>query len=164
MDAEAAESHRDAASADVVVTITTSRDPVLRGEVVHVMARTRKADYLPEIVERVRTVWSENAARPEFEHGLRRKLESRNRRHSAMLHIWSAPFDLSHRIRPVHDCFRRHLHGSALARDLLSDRSLAPYLRLWLLGSVHYGLDASGELLEIAKEELKQMMEAALSI
>jgi ornithine cyclodeaminase/alanine dehydrogenase-like protein (mu-crystallin family) len=30
--AEAAESHRDAAAADVVVTITTSRDPVLRGE------------------------------------------------------------------------------------------------------------------------------------
>jgi ornithine cyclodeaminase/alanine dehydrogenase-like protein (mu-crystallin family) len=32
VDAEAAESHRDAADADVVVTITTSRDPVLRGE------------------------------------------------------------------------------------------------------------------------------------
>jgi ornithine cyclodeaminase/alanine dehydrogenase-like protein (mu-crystallin family) len=31
-DAEAGESHRDAASQDVVVTITTSRDPVLRGE------------------------------------------------------------------------------------------------------------------------------------
>ena len=30
--AEAAGSHRDAAAADVVVTITTSRDPVLRGE------------------------------------------------------------------------------------------------------------------------------------
>jgi ornithine cyclodeaminase/alanine dehydrogenase-like protein (mu-crystallin family) len=30
--AEPAESHRDAAEADVVVTITTSRDPVLRGE------------------------------------------------------------------------------------------------------------------------------------
>jgi ornithine cyclodeaminase/alanine dehydrogenase-like protein (mu-crystallin family) len=30
--AEAAESHRDAAEQDVVVTITTSRDPVLRGE------------------------------------------------------------------------------------------------------------------------------------
>jgi alanine dehydrogenase len=30
--AEPAESHRDAAAADVVVTITTSRDPVLRGE------------------------------------------------------------------------------------------------------------------------------------
>jgi alanine dehydrogenase len=30
--AEAGESHRDAAAADVVVTITTSRDPVLRGE------------------------------------------------------------------------------------------------------------------------------------
>jgi alanine dehydrogenase len=30
--AEAAESHRDAATADVVVTITNSRDPVLRGE------------------------------------------------------------------------------------------------------------------------------------
>jgi ornithine cyclodeaminase/alanine dehydrogenase-like protein (mu-crystallin family) len=30
--AEAAESHREAAAADVVVTITTSRDPVLRGE------------------------------------------------------------------------------------------------------------------------------------
>jgi ornithine cyclodeaminase/alanine dehydrogenase-like protein (mu-crystallin family) len=30
--AEAGESHRDAADADVVVTITTSRDPVLRGE------------------------------------------------------------------------------------------------------------------------------------
>src|SRR4051794_18792247 len=30
--AEAAESHRDAAGQDVVVTITTSRDPVLRGE------------------------------------------------------------------------------------------------------------------------------------
>src|SRR4029077_1274712 len=30
--AGAAESHRDAAAADVVVTITTSRDPVLRGE------------------------------------------------------------------------------------------------------------------------------------
>ena len=30
--AEAGESHRDAASQDVVVTITTSRDPVLRGE------------------------------------------------------------------------------------------------------------------------------------
>jgi alanine dehydrogenase len=30
--AEAAESHREAADADVVVTITTSRDPVLRGE------------------------------------------------------------------------------------------------------------------------------------
>ena len=32
MDAEAAESHREAADCDVVVTITTSRDPVLRGE------------------------------------------------------------------------------------------------------------------------------------
>jgi ornithine cyclodeaminase/alanine dehydrogenase-like protein (mu-crystallin family) len=30
--AEAGESHRDAASQDIVVTITTSRDPVLRGE------------------------------------------------------------------------------------------------------------------------------------
>ena len=30
--AEAAESHREAADADVVVTVTTSRDPVLRGE------------------------------------------------------------------------------------------------------------------------------------
>lgn len=30
--AEAAENHREAADADVVVTITTSRDPVLRGE------------------------------------------------------------------------------------------------------------------------------------
>jgi ornithine cyclodeaminase/alanine dehydrogenase-like protein (mu-crystallin family) len=30
--AEAAESHRDAAAQDIVVTITTSRDPVLRGE------------------------------------------------------------------------------------------------------------------------------------
>jgi ornithine cyclodeaminase/alanine dehydrogenase-like protein (mu-crystallin family) len=30
--AEAGESHRDAASADIVVTITNSRDPVLRGE------------------------------------------------------------------------------------------------------------------------------------
>jgi ornithine cyclodeaminase/alanine dehydrogenase-like protein (mu-crystallin family) len=30
--AEAAESHRDAAETDIVVTITTSRDPVLRGE------------------------------------------------------------------------------------------------------------------------------------
>jgi alanine dehydrogenase len=32
MDAEAAESHRDAAVHDVVVTITSSRDPVVRGE------------------------------------------------------------------------------------------------------------------------------------
>ena len=32
MDAERGESHRDAASQDVVVTITSSRDPVLRGE------------------------------------------------------------------------------------------------------------------------------------
>ncbi len=32
VDAEAGESHRDAASHDVVVTATTSRDPVLRGE------------------------------------------------------------------------------------------------------------------------------------
>jgi alanine dehydrogenase len=32
VDAEPAESHRDAAAHDVVVTITTSRDPVLRGE------------------------------------------------------------------------------------------------------------------------------------
>jgi alanine dehydrogenase len=32
VDAEPAESHSDAADADVVVTITTSRDPVLRGE------------------------------------------------------------------------------------------------------------------------------------
>jgi alanine dehydrogenase len=32
VDAEPAEGHRDAADADVVVTITTSRDPVLRGE------------------------------------------------------------------------------------------------------------------------------------
>ena len=32
MGAEAGESHRDAATADVVVTITSSRDPVLRGE------------------------------------------------------------------------------------------------------------------------------------
>jgi ornithine cyclodeaminase/alanine dehydrogenase-like protein (mu-crystallin family) len=32
VDAEAAESHRDAADTDVVVTVTTSRDPVLRGE------------------------------------------------------------------------------------------------------------------------------------
>jgi alanine dehydrogenase len=32
VDAEPAESHRDAAEADVVVTVTTSRDPVLRGE------------------------------------------------------------------------------------------------------------------------------------
>jgi ornithine cyclodeaminase/alanine dehydrogenase-like protein (mu-crystallin family) len=32
VDAEPVESHRDAADADVVVTITTSRDPVLRGE------------------------------------------------------------------------------------------------------------------------------------
>ncbi|MBA2461407.1 MAG: ornithine cyclodeaminase family protein, partial [Actinobacteria bacterium] len=31
-DAEAGESHRDAAAQDVVVTATTSRDPVLRGE------------------------------------------------------------------------------------------------------------------------------------
>ena len=30
--AEAGESHRDAAACDVVVTMTTSRDPVLRGE------------------------------------------------------------------------------------------------------------------------------------
>jgi ornithine cyclodeaminase/alanine dehydrogenase-like protein (mu-crystallin family) len=30
--AEAGESHRDAAAQDIVVTITTSRDPVLRGE------------------------------------------------------------------------------------------------------------------------------------
>jgi alanine dehydrogenase len=33
--AEAGESHRDAAAQDVVVTITTSRDPVLRGEWLH---------------------------------------------------------------------------------------------------------------------------------
>src|SRR4051812_34155480 len=32
VDAEAGESHRDAAAQDVVVTATTSRDPVLRGE------------------------------------------------------------------------------------------------------------------------------------
>ncbi|MDQ4030508.1 MAG: ornithine cyclodeaminase family protein [Actinomycetota bacterium] len=32
MDAEAGESHRDAAEQDIVVTATTSRDPVLRGE------------------------------------------------------------------------------------------------------------------------------------
>jgi alanine dehydrogenase len=32
LDAEPAESHREAADADVVVTVTTSRDPVLRGE------------------------------------------------------------------------------------------------------------------------------------
>ena len=32
VDAEPAESHRDAAAQDIVVTITTSRDPVLRGE------------------------------------------------------------------------------------------------------------------------------------
>jgi ornithine cyclodeaminase/alanine dehydrogenase-like protein (mu-crystallin family) len=32
VDAEAGESHRDAAEQDVVVTVTTSRDPVLRGE------------------------------------------------------------------------------------------------------------------------------------
>ncbi len=32
MDAEPAESHREAAAEDVVVTVTTSRDPVLRGE------------------------------------------------------------------------------------------------------------------------------------
>jgi alanine dehydrogenase len=32
MDAEAGESHRDAATQEVVVTITSSRDPVLRGE------------------------------------------------------------------------------------------------------------------------------------
>jgi alanine dehydrogenase len=32
VDAEPAESHRDAAAHDIVVTITTSRDPVLRGE------------------------------------------------------------------------------------------------------------------------------------
>jgi alanine dehydrogenase len=33
--AEAGESHRDAAAQDIVVTITTSRDPVLRGEWLH---------------------------------------------------------------------------------------------------------------------------------
>jgi ornithine cyclodeaminase/alanine dehydrogenase len=32
VDAEAGESHRDAAAQDVVVTVTTARDPVLRGE------------------------------------------------------------------------------------------------------------------------------------
>jgi alanine dehydrogenase len=32
VDAEAGESHRDAAAQEIVVTITTSRDPVLRGE------------------------------------------------------------------------------------------------------------------------------------
>jgi ornithine cyclodeaminase/alanine dehydrogenase-like protein (mu-crystallin family) len=32
VDAEPGESHRDAADADIVVTVTTSRDPVLRGE------------------------------------------------------------------------------------------------------------------------------------
>jgi ornithine cyclodeaminase/alanine dehydrogenase-like protein (mu-crystallin family) len=32
VDAEPAETHRDAAAQDIVVTITTSRDPVLRGE------------------------------------------------------------------------------------------------------------------------------------
>jgi ornithine cyclodeaminase/alanine dehydrogenase-like protein (mu-crystallin family) len=32
VDAEPAESHRDAAAQDIVITITTSRDPVLRGE------------------------------------------------------------------------------------------------------------------------------------
>jgi len=35
VDAEPAESHRDPAAQDVVVTITTSRDPVLRGEWLH---------------------------------------------------------------------------------------------------------------------------------
>jgi alanine dehydrogenase len=35
VDAEAAESHRDAAEQDLVVTITSSRDPVLRGEWLH---------------------------------------------------------------------------------------------------------------------------------
>ena len=35
VDAEAGESHRDAAAQDVVVTATTSRDPVLRGEWLH---------------------------------------------------------------------------------------------------------------------------------
>jgi hypothetical protein len=135
-------------------------DPVLRGEIVHVMARTRKAEYVPEVLQRIRTAWSENAAKSEFEYGLRRKLDSKTPPRSAMLAMWSAPFDLSHRVRPMRECVTRHLRDPAAVRDLLTDRGLATYLRLWLIGHLNYSGDPSGSLLELAQEELEALMQA----
>lgn len=133
-------------------------DPVLRGDVVYAMAMIDGDECREAVVSYIRDAWDRNARTAEFQDYVLGRFERTTPGVPQFLSLELAPFDIRYRTRPIEAFVLRRL-DTARARELMTDRDLAPYLRLYLLRKLAYRIDRSGELIEVAQHEVETMID-----